>query len=103
MKKILLMLLLISATAAFGQSFATVLNNQPQIFEIPSHEQHASFRSLATPQSILESSSLNFAQGVKPLWECPLNSETVSLGETARLLRKEHDLARKAERVITNQ
>ena len=103
MKPVSLVLLVLCATAAFGQYGGSVLNNQPVITEFASHVEHASVQSLATPQYILGSSASISARGVTPLWEFPVTSEEVSLGEVARQLRKQHELAKKAQRVMTDQ
>jgi len=53
MKTTILVVLVFCATAAFSQSYGAVgaiLENQPMIFEIPSHPRHASAQPLATPQ-----------------------------------------------------
>ena len=48
-------------------------------------------------------SSVNVqAHGVRPLWEVAKPSEPVPLGDAARLLRKEHAAAKKADIVWNN-
>jgi hypothetical protein len=105
MKTTILVVLVFCATAAFSQSSGAVgaiLENQPLIFEIPSHPLHASAQPLATPQYLTESSGSTYAEGVQPLWEFPVREEYVSLGEAARQLRQKHLLAKKAEKVFSD-
>ena len=103
MKQVIIAMLCMLGTAAFGQTFATVANNQPQIFEIPSHVEHASVQPLATPQYILEGSTTTSAKGVQPLWEFPSENSTVPLGDRARAFRKERLTAKKAQKVLSDQ
>lgn len=103
MKLASLAVVLLCTTAAFGQYSGSVLNNQPVITEFASHVEHASVQSLATPQYILGNSASISARGVTPLWEFPVTSEEVSLGEVARQLRKQHELAKKAQKVMSDQ
>jgi hypothetical protein len=103
MKATILVVLLCGATAAFAQSYGSVLQNQPVIVEVPSHDQHADFRSMAAPQYLNETRSTTYGQGVQPLWEFPVLQESVSLGEAARQLRQEHLMAKKAVKVFSDQ
>lgn len=105
MKVTLFLLLLFCASAALAQSTAavSVLSNQPFVLEIPGHSQHASLQPMATPHYLVESSGSTSAQGVRPLWEFPVTSHTISLGEVARSLRKQHALDRKAVKVLSDQ
>ena len=105
MKVSLFLLLLFCASAALAQSTAAVgvLSNQPFVLEIPDHSQRASLKPMATPHYLVESSGSTSAQGVRPLWEFPVASQTISLGEAARSLRKQHALDRKAVKVLSDQ
>lgn len=106
MKTTIAVMFLFCATAAFSQSYGTVgavLQNEPMIFELPSHTMHASVQALATPQYLNGISGSTSAQGVKPLWEFPVREETVSLGDIARQLRQQHLLAKKADKVFSDQ
>ncbi len=102
MKLTLAVLFLFCATAASAQ-YASVLNSQPVVIELPSHVEHASSQPLATPQNLLQRSMPTYAQGVQPLWEFPLMSDAIPLGDVAREFRKQHLLAQKAERVFSDQ
>jgi hypothetical protein len=106
MKTTIIVMLLFCATAAFCQSYGivgAVLQNQPTILEIPSHAEHASAVPMSAPQYLNGLSGSTYAQGLKPLWEFPVSEETVSLGEVARQLRQQHLLAKKAEKVFSDQ
>lgn len=105
MKLTMFVLFLCCSSLAFAQygGVTAVLNNQPVVVQIPSHTEHASIHSLATPQYIFDGSQSNYARGVKPLWEIPVTSEAMPLGDAARLLRKQHAMAKKAEKVLSDQ
>jgi hypothetical protein len=101
MKKTLVMLCLLCGTQAFGQ-LATVMSSEPQHITVPSHEEHAMQRSMGDETSLLETSINVHGQGVRPLWElAPVHSE-VPLGDTARMLKKQHDASKKADIVWNN-
>jgi hypothetical protein len=57
---------------------------------------------MAIEQSLLTNTGFNYAQGEKPLWEVASLAVPIPLGDTARILRKEHETARKAARVWEN-
>jgi hypothetical protein len=103
MKTMIVLLLVISATGAFAQSYGTVLNGDPVIFRIPGHPEHASMQEMAAPHYIVHATNGTVGFGVQPLWEFPVVSESVSLGEAARELRKQHATAKKAEKVLSDQ
>ena len=98
MKATLLFLLcLICTTAAFGQAAAASagLSAQPVIYEFLSHNEHAARQPMGQEQNLLETSAYLYAKGERPLWEFPAAPEP-PLGDVARVLRKEHETARKA-------
>ena len=99
MKITLFALCFLCATAALGQSVGgTSLSSQVQVFQMPSHTEHASQHPLAEEQSLLEHSNYIYAQGERPLWEVqPASPRPIPLGDIARLLRKEHATAKKAD------
>ncbi|HUM06284.1 MAG TPA: hypothetical protein VLT90_12540 [Terriglobales bacterium] len=100
MKTTLLALFLLTASAAFGQAIgASVINSEPNIFHIPSHELRATQSQLANEQSILFTAVNPSAQGERPLWEVVKPAPQPSLGEVARALRQEHATAKKAVKV----
>jgi hypothetical protein len=59
---------------------------------------------MAREQSLLGGSdTVTIAQGERPLWEvAPPDPHTIPLGDTARLLKKEHETVKKAQFVFEN-
>lgn len=106
MKTLLLAsLLLFCTTAALGQASLTgsVLNNQPIVLQVPSHPQQAIQKPLAEGQSLLENTGYFHADGKRPLWEVAVPKPApMPLGDVARILRKEHETAKKASVVMEN-
>jgi hypothetical protein len=102
MKKTLVILCLICTANAFGQIAASVISAEPQRIEVPSHEQHALQHSIGEEKSLLITSSNVSARGVRPLWELAPVKYEVPLGDTARMLKKQHDSAKKADIVWEN-
>ena len=96
-KATLFMLCLLCATGALGQSVGGVLSSEPQVFRFPDHSLHASQQRMATEQNLLENSSYTIVQGERPLWEFAPAPHAVPLGDIARMLRKDHELVKKAE------
>ena len=90
--------------AAFGQAAGTAggMSAEPVIYEFQSHAGHASAQGMGLEQNLLISSVNVQAHGVRPLWEVAKPSQPVPLGDTARLLRKEHAAAKKADIVWNN-
>src|ERR1035437_3260673 len=68
MKPTLLVLFILCAATAFGQG--SVLSNQPQIFSIPDHPQHADHSSLACEHPLVGGGegTYTYAHGELPLW-----------------------------------
>jgi hypothetical protein len=103
MKSTFFMLCFLCTTAALGQSVGgPTLSSQPQVFQVPSHPEHAFPQSMAQQQSLLERSGSVYARGERPLWEVAPVSRVVPLGDVARILRKEHATAKKADVVWEN-
>jgi hypothetical protein len=104
MKAALLGLCFLCATAALGQSVGGSVGAAPvaSSVQMASHAEHASQQPLAQEQSLLEHSNYFYAQGERPLWEVqPLSkSRPVPLGDIARMLRKDHEMAKKADIVL---
>jgi hypothetical protein len=90
--------------AAFGQSAigSSGLNAQPVIYEFASHEVRAQQQGMGLTHNIMEESLNVTARGVRPLWEVHIPSTSVPLCDSARMLRKEHVAAKKAEIVWNN-
>ena len=100
MKTIFLVLCLLLTTAAFGQHGS--VSGQPQPYHPPSHPAEASVHALAAEHYVLGGRNYSFAQGERPAWDLPQASAAPSLGETARILRKEHAKLKKARCVFEN-
>ena len=92
------------AGAAFGQASigGSGLSAQPVIYDFASHEARAQQQGMGVTQDIMEQSANVSAHGVRPLWEVHVPSSVVPLGDSARVLRKEHMYAKKAEIVWNN-
>jgi hypothetical protein len=97
MKTTLFVLCLLCATAAFGQSVGGVMSAEPQVFHPPDHALRAYQQALAPEQNLLEGANYTYAQGERPLWEVQPAARVVPLGDIARMLKKEHETAKKAE------
>src|SRR2546427_7485758 len=68
MKTTLFALFFLCATAALGQSAAS-LSNEPQVIQIPSHNLHASQIPMQQERTLLITSSTVHARGERPPWE----------------------------------
>jgi hypothetical protein len=102
MKTTFLILCLLLTTAAFGQ-YGSSVGSQPHSYQPPSHPQRAMTHALAAEQYVLGGTSYLSAQGERPAWDLPqAPSPSPSLGETARVLRKEHAKLKKARCVFEN-
>jgi hypothetical protein len=102
MKKLLFLACIFCAVAAVGQTGLTVNNAQPQMFEMPSHPETASQHDLATGRDLLAPTNISYAQGELPMWEVAKLPAETPLGDSARMLRKEHDEVKKAPVVWVN-
>ncbi len=72
------------------------------VYDFRSHAGHASQQSMGQEQNLFTTSGNVQAHGVRPLWEVAKPSYTMPLGDAARLLRKEHATAKKADIVWNN-
>jgi len=104
MKKILFVLCLLSATAAFAQSDYNPSSRSGQVStpQFESHNGYASYSPMSQERSILSSSSYASAQGDRPASDFP-QAEGVSLGAAARELKKQHAQVKKSRVVWINQ
>jgi hypothetical protein len=102
MKMMLALAVLLFATAAFTQT-APVLYGDAHPVALPSHPEHASVHAMATPTYILGGGGVEFARGVRPLWQVAGERDEMPLGDVARLLRKEREQKKKAEKVFSDQ
>ncbi len=93
------------AGVAFGQASSAAtsgLSAEPVIYQFQSHSGRASQQGMGEHLDIMEHSANVQAHGVRPLWEVVTPAYVVPLGDSARLLRKEHMDAKKAEIVWNN-
>ena len=105
MKKILFVLCLLSATAAFAQynnGLVGHISNEPVVYQAPSHPAHAAYSPMSQERSVLAATSYTSAQGERPASDFP-QAEAVSLGAFAREFRKQRAQVRKARIVWINQ
>lgn len=106
MKTIFVVMFVLFATAAFGQT-AGAISSQAQVLELPDHPQHAGPHAMATESPLVggDSNTYSYAQGERPLWEFGPVSQPVPLGDVARAYRKEKEKATapKAEIVLEKQ
>ena len=98
MKRTHVLCFLLFASLTWGQNpGASVVNGQPQPLHLPSHAQHASAAPMGAQQSLLASHAYSSAKGERPLREvAPPSPPAVPLGDTARALRKQHEVVKKA-------
>ena len=93
------------AGVAFGQASSGAtsgLSAEPVIYTFQSHAGRAAQQGMGEHLDIMEHSANVQAHGVRPLWEVVTPAYVVPLGDSARLLRKEHMDAKKAEIVWNN-
>ena len=104
MKYAIAMVALFCASCAFGQTLGgvTFLSSQPVGVQFASNPRRAVETPMGREQSLLSGTSLMYARGERPLWEFGTASSSVSLGDEARKLKKEHESAKKAEIVWAN-
>ena len=101
MKKSLLIFCLFSTSAAFGQYYATHLDAQPQVYHAPDHPAYATYAPMRQERGITGGGTTLYAQGERPASDFP-QAATVPLGDTARELKKQHALVKKARVVWEN-
>ncbi|MGO9862842.1 MAG: hypothetical protein ACLPLR_04450 [Terriglobales bacterium] len=98
---LLCLLCLLCTTAAFGQRIASV-SSEPQSYQFPTHEAHASYTPMTQEKSVLGGGNYTTAQGERPASDFP-QAEQVSLGAYAREIREQHAQLKKARVVWVNQ
>src|SRR5260370_37448134 len=106
MKKTILALCaicLLSAAAAFGQSYggASYISSEAHSYQFSSHPAQATYTALSSGQSVVGGSSYASAQGERPLSEFP-QAEAVSLGTIAREVKKQQAEVKKSHTVWWN-
>ena len=89
------------AMAQIGGSIVSAPTTSP--FVIQGHMQRASQTALATSQNLIGHFSTSASKGERPLWEVmPAPAPEVPLGDMARIIRKDHETAKKASVSWTN-
>jgi hypothetical protein len=103
MKTLLLVVCILAATAAFGQT-ASAISSEVSPMTIPDHPQHASQHEMSAEQSVLGTNSNPSAHGERPLWEFATIRVERPLGDIARELRKQRDhvAPKKASSMVEN-
>ena len=101
MKTAVFAMCVLCASAAFGQVGGSI-SSQVQPLSFESHPVHASRQALATEQSLNGGETLVYAQGERPLWELATPVHETPLGDSARALRQEHLMAKKAAKCWQN-
>ena len=100
MKTTILLFCLLCTAAAFGQSYSVGVAPIQSTYNPPDHPTRAVFQPMLAEQSLLGVSGFTSAHGEMPLWEAPIDSHEVPLGDIARTLKKEHATAKKARLVL---
>jgi hypothetical protein len=100
MKTTIVLVCLLSATAAFGQYYSVGTAPIESTYNPPEHQSRAVSHSMSAEQNLLGVNSLTSAQGEMPLWEAPALSHEVPLGDIARTFKKEHATAKKARLIL---
>jgi len=105
MKTLLVVLLVLCAVSAFGQTAGSI-SSQVQVLRLPEHPEHATVHSMAVEQPIVGGTgpeTYAYAQGERPLWEFGAVAQGPSLGDVARAYRKEKLTGKKAEITLEEQ
>lgn len=97
-----LVVCVIGCVGAMGQVAMSAMNGQPQMLEFPDYAQHASQTGMAQTHDLMERSGTSSAHGDRPLWEFMPEPHVTPLGDSARVVRKEHAKAKKAVVVWSN-
>jgi len=104
MKTTLIVMFILLAAAAFGQTAGSI-SSQAQMVQVPDHPMHASPHAMGQEQYIVGGAGSDYtvAQGERPLWEFGPVAPQPSLGDVARAYRKQKLTAKKAEIVFEKQ
>jgi len=100
MKTTIFLVCLLSATAAFGQYYSVGSAPIQSTYNPPDHATRAFSQPMATEQNLLGVDSFPSAKGEMPLWEAPVQSHEIPLGDIARVLKQQHATAKKARLVL---
>jgi len=97
MKTVLCTMLLLCASAAFGQAVGTSsVSAQPQVYSFEGHPLHAERVPMAATQDINGGIVNAYGQGERPLWEVAQQKHEMPLGDLARTFRAERVAKKKA-------
>ncbi len=104
MKTIIFAVCFLCTTAAFAQLGGATVSSRAQPNSFESNPLHASRQALAEPQNLMDSNAntYTYGQGERPLWEVAEEKHEVPLGDSARALRKEHEVVKKSAKVWSN-
>ena len=104
MKAIIFTVCLLCSAAAFAQAGSAGISARPQPVTFDYNAQHAARQPMAEPQNLTDSSAstYTYGQGERPLWEVAVETHEVPLGDSARALRKEHEVVKKSAKVWNN-
>lgn len=104
MKTLVFAVCFLFATTAFGQAGAAGISARQQPLTFDYNVQHAARQPMAEPQNLTDSSAstYTYGQGERPLWEVAEVKHEVPLGDSARALRKEHEVVKRSARVWSN-
>ena len=104
MKSIIFALCFLCSAAAFAQVGGSSISGRAQPLSFDYSPQHAARQPMAEPQNLTDSSAstYTYGQGERPLWEVAEEKHEVPLGDSARALRKEHEVVKKSAKVWSN-
>ncbi len=104
MKTIIFAVCFLCTTAAFAQVGGASISGRAQPISFESNPQHATRQAMAEPQNLTDSSAstYTYGQGERPLWEVAEEKHEAPLGDSARALRKEHEVVKKSAKVWSN-
>jgi len=104
MKTIVFAAFFFFATEALGQTTggAALLNSEPVVTQFASHDARASQQPMGMERNLLGVSAVTSARGERPLWEFASAVALIPLGDSARDLKKAHEVAKRANIVWTN-
>ena len=97
----LVAVVLFCAAGAFGQAISSG-PSPAHMLVMTGNPQHAAPTAMAPEQDLRERSGTNSGRGERPLWEFGTERQPISLGQLARDIRKEHEMAKKAVKVWVN-
>ncbi len=106
MKIAMLAICILGSSAAFAQAASagrSSVSAQAQPYTFETHPEHASRKALRSAEDLNGNEIVVYAQGERPLWEVATPVYEVPLGDSARALRQEHAIVKRAARCWQNQ